>query len=64
MMLMFMKCKCNYASLTPRVLQAVLDYNKPTSSMAFRPLEETKAVGVDPTDLAKTVRIGTQLPAK
>ena len=43
---------------------AVLDYNKPTSSMAFHPLEETKAVGVDPTDLAKTVRIGTQLPAK
>ena len=30
----------------------VLDYNKPTSSMAFRPLEETKAVGVDPTNPA------------
>ena len=43
---------------------AVLDYNKLTSSMAFRPLEETKVVGVDPTDLAKTVRIGTQLLAK
>ena len=43
---------------------AVPDCNKPTSSMAFRPLEETKAVGVDPTDLAKMVRIGTQLPAK
>jgi len=42
----------------------VPDCNKPTSSMAFRPLEETKAVGVDPTDLAKTVRIGTQLPGK
>ncbi|XP_066392105.1 uncharacterized protein [Miscanthus floridulus] len=41
-----------------------LDCNKPTSSMAFRPLEETKAVGVDPTDPAKTVQIGTQLPAK
>ena len=38
--------------------------NKPTSSMAFRPLEETKVVGVNPTDPAKTVRIGTQLPAK
>ena len=43
---------------------AVPDCNKPTSSMAFRPLEETKAVGVDPTDPTKTVRIGTQLPAK
>ena len=43
---------------------AVLDCNKPTSSTAFRPLEETKAVGVDPTDPAKTVRIGTQLPTK
>ena len=43
---------------------AVLDYNKPTSSMAFHPLEETKAVGVDPTDPTKVVWIGTQLPAK
>ena len=42
----------------------VLDYNKPTSSAAFRPLDETKAVGIDPTDPTKTVRIGTQLPAK
>ena len=42
----------------------VLDYNKPTSSMTFCPLEETKAVGIDPTDLTKMVRIGTQLPAK
>ncbi|XP_066361177.1 uncharacterized protein [Miscanthus floridulus] len=32
---------------------AVPDCNKPTSSTAFRPLKETKAVGVDPTDLAK-----------
>ena len=36
---------------------AVLDYHKPTSSMAFHPLEDTKAVGVDPTDPAKTVRV-------
>ena len=43
---------------------AVLDYHKPTSSTAFHPLEETKVVGVDPTDPAKTVRIGTQLPTK
>jgi len=43
---------------------AVPDCNKPTSSTAFRPLEETKAVGVDPTDPAKMVRIGTQLLAK
>ena len=34
---------------------AVPDCNKPTSSTTFRPLEETKAVGVDPTDPAKTV---------
>ena len=33
---------------------AVLDCNKPTSLMAFRPLEETKAVGADPTDLPET----------
>ena len=38
---------------------AVLDYNRPTSSTAFHPLEETKAVGIDPTDPTKTVRIGT-----
>ena len=43
---------------------AVLDCNKLTSSTAFRPLEETRAVGVDPTDPTKTVRIGTQLPGK
>ncbi|XP_066358176.1 uncharacterized protein [Miscanthus floridulus] len=42
----------------------VSDCNKLTSSTAFRPLEETKAVGVDPTDPTKTVRIGTQLLAK
>ena len=47
-------------SLTP----VVLDYNKPTSSTAFCPLKETKAMGIDPTDPTKTVRIGTQLPAK
>ncbi|XP_066396306.1 uncharacterized protein [Miscanthus floridulus] len=29
---------------------AILDCNKPTSLMAFHPLEETKAVGTDPTD--------------
>ena len=37
----------------------VLDYSKPTSSVAFYPLEETKAVGIDPTIPTKTVRIGT-----
>ena len=46
--------------LTP----AVPNYNKPTSTTAFHPLEETKAVGIDPTDPTKTVQIGTQLPAK
>ncbi|XP_066374826.1 uncharacterized protein [Miscanthus floridulus] len=43
---------------------AVLDYNKPNSSMAFHPLEETKVVGIDPTNPTKMVWIGTQLPAK
>ena len=43
---------------------AVPNCNKPTSSMAFRPLEETKAVGINPTDPTKMVRIETQLPAK
>ena len=43
---------------------AVPDYNKPNSSMAFHPLEETKAVGIDPTDPTQTAWIGTQLLAK
>ena len=42
---------------------AVPNCNKPTSSTAFCPLEETKAVGIDPTDPIKTVQIGTQLLA-
>ena len=45
-------------------IPTVLDCNKPTSSMAFHPLEETKVVGIDPTDPAKMVWIGTQLSAK
>ena len=45
-------------------ISVVLDYNKPTSSTAFHPLEETKAVGIDPTYPTKTVWIRTQLPAK
>ena len=40
-------------------IPTVLDYNKPTSSTAFHPLEETKAVGVDPIDPTKAVRIRT-----
>ena len=47
-------------SLTP----AVPDYNKPTSLMAFHLLNETKAVGINPTDPIKTVRIRTQLLTK
>ena len=47
-------------TLTP----VVSDCNKPTSSTAFRPLEETKAVGIDPTDPTKTVRIRSKLLAK
>ena len=42
-------------------IPAVLDYNKPTSSIAFCPIEETKTVGIDPT---KTMRIGAKLPTK
>ncbi|XP_066382361.1 uncharacterized protein [Miscanthus floridulus] len=38
---------------------AVLDFNKPTFSTAFHPLEETKAVGIDPTDPTKMVWIRT-----
>ena len=43
---------------------AVLDCNKPTSLTAFCPLEETKEVGIDPTNLAKMLWIRTHLPAK
>ena len=43
---------------------AVPDCNKLTSSTTFRPLEETKAVGIDPADPTKMLRIRTQLPAK
>ena len=43
---------------------AVPDCNKPTSSMGFHPLEETKAVGIDTTNPIKMVWIGTQLLAK
>ena len=43
---------------------AVPDCNKRTSLMAFCSLEETKAVGIDPTDPTKMVRIRTQLAAK
>ncbi|XP_066358258.1 uncharacterized protein [Miscanthus floridulus] len=42
----------------------VPDYNKPTPSTAFCPLEETNAVGIDPTDPTKMVWIRTQLLAK
>ena len=43
---------------------AVPDCNKPTSLAAFHLLEETKAVGINPTDPTKMVRIGTQLSTK
>ncbi|XP_066361566.1 uncharacterized protein [Miscanthus floridulus] len=47
-------------SVTP----AVLNCNGPTSSSAFHPTKETKALEIDPTDPTKMVRIGTKLPAK
>ncbi|XP_025815581.1 uncharacterized protein LOC112892662 [Panicum hallii] len=40
------------------------DHNEPTLSSALRLTEDTKAIGVDPNDPTKTVRIGTQLPTK
>ena len=43
---------------------AVPDCNKPTSSTAFRPIEETKVVKIDPTNPTKMVWIGAKLPAK
>ena len=42
----------------------VPDCNKPTSSSAFHPTEETKVVGIDPADPTKAVWIRTKLPAK
>ena len=54
-------CDCEHYELATMVVNSsklprlgesstptVPNCNKPTSSMAFRPLEETKAVGVDP----------------
>ncbi|XP_066384771.1 uncharacterized protein [Miscanthus floridulus] len=43
---------------------AVPDRNEPTSLSAFHPTEETKAVGIDPTNPTKIVRIRTKLSAK
>ncbi|XP_066391757.1 uncharacterized protein [Miscanthus floridulus] len=43
---------------------AVPDFNKSTSLTAFHPLKETKAVGINPTNPTKIVRVRTQLPAK
>ena len=62
-------CDCEHFELATTVINsselpslgesstpAVLDCNKPTSSTIFCPLEETKAVEIDPTDPTKTVR--------
>ena len=70
-------CDCEHYELTTAIINsaelpqlrnsstpAVPDYNKPTSSTAFCPLGETKAVGIDPTDPTKMVRIGVELSAK
>ena len=57
-------CDSEHFELGESSTLAVPDCNKPTSLMAFHPLKETKAVGIDPTDPTKTVRIGTQLLAK
>ncbi|XP_066392415.1 uncharacterized protein [Miscanthus floridulus] len=42
----------------------VPDCNKPTSSMAFRPLEQAKVLGIDAANPTKMVRIRTQLSTK
>ena len=47
-------------SVTP----AVPDYSGPTSSSAFHPTEETKAMEINPSESTKTVRIRTKLLAK
>ncbi|XP_066318006.1 uncharacterized protein [Miscanthus floridulus] len=56
------------SSKLPRLGESLIpvapDYNQPTSSLAFRPFEETKTVGINLTNPTKTVRIGTQLSAK
>ena len=54
----------NSAELRNSSTLAVLDCNELTSSSAFHLTEETKAVGIDPIVPTKTVRIGTNLPAK
>jgi hypothetical protein len=46
------------------VVEGIPDRNEPTPSSAFRPTEDTKAIGVNPNNPAKTVQIGTQLPTK
>ena len=46
------------------VTLAVPDYNEPTSSGAFHPTEETKAMEINPSESTKTVRIRTKLLAK
>ena len=43
---------------------AIPDCNESTSSSAFHPMEETMAVGIDPANLTKMVRIETKLLAK
>ena len=47
-------------SVTP----AVLDYNGPTSSSAFHPTKEIKALEIDPADPTKMVWVRTKLRAK
>jgi hypothetical protein len=46
------------------VVECAPKSNKSTSSNTFHLIEDTKAIGVDPNDPTKTVRIGAQLSAK
>ena len=44
--------------------ETALDFNKGSTSGAFKPAEDTKVVQVDPEDTTKTVRIGSMLTGK
>jgi hypothetical protein len=46
------------------VAEGAPNSNEATSSSAFRPTEDTKAINVDPNDPTKTMRIRAQLLAQ
>jgi hypothetical protein len=50
--------------LCQTVAEGAPNSNEATSSSAFRPTEDTKAINVDPNDPTKTMRIRAQLLAQ